>query len=642
MGEMNSSTQVTIKMADQQGELEVVNSDFRMVAGGFSVLKADLAPGLYKARAIVGGTRNESLFVVQAQAQPFCVTLDPLRFPSPVPLRDTTGDHHFQQQALVETRSPMDSGYYWLGDGGQILLNVRDAGDARFRQKVASPEQQNNYMRSFDGFRLSKAHQEEISLDFDQLALRDPDRGLMLLHVDLQPGYYILSYESADKETLAVPIPVVEGWQSQVFIDLEMPQSLDRPGHPDLSDMAIMMVPLGTAFDADDRELRLTEIARYSLLYGRFTTVPEQLREPIRNHSAKPILSLLVAHMSLLEKNPDRHFLKIAMDHIASMIGADFPDLLALHCALAKLDGIQPSLPKQGLPFPPLLRASWNMIADYPALMVPGSLVREVAKRLAPDGFWLTWLPSAAAIPTPSHNDIAVYGARSGASFHEKNPYDHFMHQMNMVTHALEPWQFAASRLNNLVTLSGAKKSAYSNVVRHALNPRSKPTLISPTRVTTRTFSKAFPPRFDDIFTRNKKPIYQTSWSSTSKNVRGRIRDSKHSMEKVAAKEVLHHMDETSAALIAIKNLAFHTSWGKTLKTIKENQAGLELLETLSNLQKSLLPVLQLIHSQKSDGDDFTRDELKQLQKELGVPMSVFRECLEDLEGKAIELELLS
>jgi hypothetical protein len=92
-------------------------------------------------------------------------------------------------------------------------------------------------------------------------------------------------------------------------------------------------------------------------------------------------------------------------------------------------------------------------------------------------------------------------------------------------------------------------------------------------------------------------------------------------------------VDEAQAALTASRQAA-EIIGRLDLSQWKAGAAGRNIVNGLTRLQKALLPVLQLIEIQRTDGDDFTLDELKQLQQQLGVPLSVFRESMDDLLDK--------
>ena len=108
----NSKTTVTVRIDDRQGELEIVDGSFRVINRGYGMLKADLKPGIYKARARAGNAQNEELFEVEPNAHPFEVPMDTLFFESPIPLNGTSTTHEYHQDALMTAtkEAPHDAG----------------------------------------------------------------------------------------------------------------------------------------------------------------------------------------------------------------------------------------------------------------------------------------------------------------------------------------------------------------------------------------------------------------------------------------------------------------------------------------------------------------------------------------------------
>lgn len=387
----NSKTCVTVAIQDLQGELEIVDGNFQVVQRGFGSLQGDFEPGIYKARARAGDVLREELFAVEPGAEFMDVALASLDFASPLPLQGTSTSHEYHQQALESATAgaPADLG---LGAGGGLLLSLRDPSDACMRQRGGASAERDNYRRSFAGLRLRNAD-GDLLLDFDLALKQEPDLGFALLNLDLSPGNYMLCYEPPGGEPVAMPMPVAPGWQTSVFLRVNLPQDLEAPGTVDLTDRAVMMSPLGTAFFPADHHFRLAEIARYALVQGRPVLDRKQVEEMLHEKFHNPMLGLLVAHVLLLRKAPPQALLRTVIGNLTGMIGQASPDVIALDLALSEIEGKKPSLPPSGLAFPPLLSASWEILARYPKLLAPGSKARAVASRLAPQGPWLAWKP---------------------------------------------------------------------------------------------------------------------------------------------------------------------------------------------------------------------------------------------------------
>ena len=391
----NSKTTVTVRIEDQQGELEIIDGRFRVVDRGFGTIQTALPPGIYKARARAGDARNEELFEVEPGATPFEVSLGSLLFASPVPLQDTSTSHEYHQHALAysTSASPLDAG---LGEGATLLLSVRDPSNACFMQQSASPEVQAAYMRSFQRFSL-QIPGGEMLIDLSDKAQLKPDEGYTVLNLKLAPGPYILIHEAEDESRTAMPIVAAPGWQTQVFIHVDLPRGLEALGHPNLADRAVMMAPVGQPFQPDDRYFRLTEIARFALMEGRPIIKGDALNQLLLEKFSNPIFGLFAAHLLLLKETPDRSLLGIVVDNLAAMLGDQFPDVAALRLKIDEIDGVSPDLHSDSISFAPLLRSSWNFMAEYPELISKVPLFRQIAGSIIFNGAWLAWQPAQGA-----------------------------------------------------------------------------------------------------------------------------------------------------------------------------------------------------------------------------------------------------
>ncbi len=516
----SSNIPVTVQIADRQGELEIVDGGFRVIAQGFGSLQFSLAPGIYKARARAGTVLTEKLFDVTDGGDPVSVLFEPLFFASPVPLNGTSTSHEYHQHAIsvASAGAPLDAG---LGRGAIFLISVRDPSDACMRQRTATQDVRDNYRRSFDGFRLHSAAGNML-LDFDAHAKRDVDLGFAVLNVHLQPGTYVLSYKMQDSERIAMPITVVQGWQTQAFIHVDLPADMGAPGRADLTDLALLMTPVGTLFSPGDTLFRLAELARLSLTQGRFAITNAQVDELLAEKFSHPILGLLVAHLLLLQDKPQCHLLETVIDHVAVMLGPDFPDVIAMRIAMARLDDKPSVFPTDRLTAPPLLRTNWDLLAAYPEFLPADSLNREIASCIIHRGLWLNWNPP---LPTPKTvtlvKNVMAIMVKLSARVKEKQPED---------------------------------------------------------------------------------------------------------------------VDDESAALAAINILIKTIRWRAVLKALSKSAKKHGLMTNFTSLQKSLMPTMQIIQTQFEDQENFTLEDLKQLCDDLGVPMPVLRESLEDLAGKMIGL----
>ena len=237
-----------------------------------------------------------------------------------------------------------------------------------------------------------------------------------------------------------------------------------------------------------------------------------------------------------MEKQPDIGLLKMLVDRLTQMLGADFPDVLALSLVLDHLNGIKPE-PINEPPFPPLLRASWRILAHYPELFPSDSLLCKAAAHLVSRGVWFAWKPIESRSEEYSSSLLAGVGSLYSAD-------------------------------------------VFSNLAQQL--------------------------PLDAIFN--------------------------HFKAKVATRDL---QDDVSVALSVIVMLAQTLPWETLFSHISIGLKERDLMAEFTNLQKSLLPTLQLIHEQLKEGGGFSIEEFKQLLAGLHVPLPVLYESLMDLATKA-------
>ncbi|MFH0726164.1 MAG: hypothetical protein V2B19_07420 [Pseudomonadota bacterium] len=391
----NYKAPVTVEVADRASWIEIFDGRFQVVAQGFGQIQTELAPGLYKARTQVGGAVREKMFAVDTGLPLPPVRLDPVAFPSPAPLQNTTTSHEYHQHAVAMATANAEPPIN-LGSGSSLLLSVRDPSRAPFEQ---TDHTRDAYARSYDGFSLCALDGSEL-INYDHAAKRDVGFGFAIRNAQLNPGHYLLKYQPAKREQVVLPIVTVMGWATQLFIHIEEGPSTSATRRPVLREAAVMMVPLGQPFHPGDRYFRLTEVARQALQQGRNILDRELMKDLLESKFANPVLGLFAAHLLLLDGKPRLELLRIVVDNLGGILGGDFPDVIALRCRLQQLEpsaGI--SGPIQGpMGFPPLLRASWEIVASLAAanetIFPAGSVSRQVADRLADNGIWMAWRPS--------------------------------------------------------------------------------------------------------------------------------------------------------------------------------------------------------------------------------------------------------
>jgi hypothetical protein len=391
---------VTIEVADRASQLEILDGVFRVVAQGFGQIRTELAPGLYKARTQVGTALQEKMFAVNQGTTSLSVLLDPVMFVSAAPLQDTATSHEYHQHAVAMATDNADPPIA-LGTGSSLLLSVRDPSRAPFEQ---TDQSRAAYARSFDGFSLCAADGNEL-LNYDLAAKHDIDLGIVSRNTLLDPGHYILKFQQAGLEPTALPIVTVPGWASQIFIHVETGPSATPVHRPVLREAAVMMVPLGQTFHPGDRYFRLTEVARQALQRGRNILNEQLMNELLDSKFGNPVLGLFAAHLLLLDPLPQQNLLRIVVDNLDGLLGFDFPDVIALRQKLQQLESPAGAAGMMQAPlvFPPLLRASWEIVAPLAmtedGIFPEGSVSRQISDRISDNGIWLAWRPRPLDLP---------------------------------------------------------------------------------------------------------------------------------------------------------------------------------------------------------------------------------------------------
>lgn len=393
----DSKMTVTVEVFDRAASLEILDGEFQVVARGFGRLEAELAPGLYKARASVGAAVQERIFAVEEGAPPMPVTLDPVRFASPVPLNDTSTSHEYHQAAVA---AALNEPPLVLGSGAGLLLSLRDPSDAPSTQTPASLFE---YARSFEGFRLYD-RAGSLLIDYDQAARRDPTYRYAVLNAELEPGSYVLYWAREGQPVVARPVFIAPGWVTQLFVLIETVGEGALP-RPNLADSSVQMAPLGCPDYPSERFFRLAEIARQSLLQGRNIVEHEVMNMLLGDKFGNPLLGLLAAHLLLLDAEPRLSLLHIVLGNLNAMLGPDLPDIVALRLRMQQLEHPDQAPPSDQKVFsPPLLRASWDILAQQAALdeefFPEESLCRQISDRVVDNGVWLAWRPQPALSTT--------------------------------------------------------------------------------------------------------------------------------------------------------------------------------------------------------------------------------------------------
>jgi hypothetical protein len=171
----------------------------------------------------------------------------------------------------------------------------------------------------------------------------------------------------------------------------------------DFDGAAMLFDTLNAGFSPDRPDLRVLEVARHALARGHNVIDARSMEELLSGKFANPMMGLMAAHLLLLDKQPNLDLAEVVIANTGTLIGADFPDLLALAWKLDCLKNGDAAPDAQRLlervKTPPMLQLSWHYLMeasrsvlgkvslDAQLLRLSGSVVSS--------SVWLSWVDTA-------------------------------------------------------------------------------------------------------------------------------------------------------------------------------------------------------------------------------------------------------
>jgi hypothetical protein len=133
------------------------------------------------------------------------------------------------------------------------------------------------------------------------------------------------------------------------------------------------------------------------------------------------MLSLLAAHLMLLEPSVDTVLLRKATNDLSRWLGAESADVMALRFKLRMLDrtATKPRRVDRAIAAPPMLHSSWSLIMSLDTefavpLLGQDDLAYRIASDTAIGGPWLTWTKSPPwKAPSPQGTQLPPSRAKS-------------------------------------------------------------------------------------------------------------------------------------------------------------------------------------------------------------------------------------
>jgi len=174
-------------------------------------------------------------------------------------------------------------------------------------------------------------------------------------------------------------------------------------------------------FSPQRPDLRVLEVARHALARGHNLIGDRAMAELLNGKFENPMMGILSANLLLLDKNPNLGLAETVVTNTATLIGADYPDLLALSWKLSNSKygrtnegqaGLDVAHLFERLKHPPLLQISWHFLMEAyrsaPDEAMFDDELRRLSSRLISSSVWLSWTSFPTPVPEPLPNDIGL------------------------------------------------------------------------------------------------------------------------------------------------------------------------------------------------------------------------------------------
>ena len=415
----NSDILLTVSAADQASEVFVIDGQFKVLARGIQRVELRVPPGIYRAKVRVGNKQSEKLFSVEPSEPDNhkLVELDAIEFSSPIPLERTSTSHEYHQQALRDETSVGPVPTANLGAGAALVIFLRDPSTLYFNLDAAGLE---TYAQNFRDFVLSDWDGQNCH-KLDEVGRLDANQGYLILSASVNPGAYALSRPTSDGVRLYLPLVVPAGWSLQTFVMMEPAGDNALVRRANFDDAAMALERPNAMFSPNRPDLKILELARDALARGHNIIGERAMEQLLMGKLENPMMGIFAAHLLLLDKNPNLSLAETVVANTAALIGADYPDLLALSWKLnyskyirtkegqAELDAI-PLL--QRLKHPPLLQLSWHYLMQAyrsaPDEAAFDADLRRLSSRLISSSVWLSWTSFPTPVPERRPSDTGL------------------------------------------------------------------------------------------------------------------------------------------------------------------------------------------------------------------------------------------
>jgi hypothetical protein len=369
-------------------------------------VEVGVVPGAYKVEFRTGVETHAQIVVVTEGEIREVWLNERLKVASAAPVKGSSTSHEYQRgPAAHESREPPLPSPPGQNGGSHLFLFVRD-------HDVEAWADDNPALglslHQLDGGLLYHLGRREGQSESD--GRYDAQGHWTSLHVNLDPGAYLLRLETPTKGVVQQVVHLCPGWQTQLFlVTRSYGRGAERRRQADLARGSLLMAKPGSGFQPEERQLYLTEVALRALADGR--SVPgaersEMMWEKFNN----PMLGLFGAFLHLRRPRVDPRLMRTVFDNLRELLGPH-PDVIALGWALVArwaaeghpaelLAPIRRAVEEAGaMTVPPMLRASCDAVGaatfTHPGLVAPDSLAERVTTRMLLASPWLLWTATA-------------------------------------------------------------------------------------------------------------------------------------------------------------------------------------------------------------------------------------------------------
>lgn len=398
---MTARIQLSVRTDMPTAEIAVIGPDFDLVDRGIGKLVTKQPKGIYSIKVRLGRETIERLVVLDRQKTETFEAMQ--RLASPIPILGTARSHEYQAEGTFRHTRRVD---FKSGKGAEIFLSTRywaseaDRAGRRRRHSAVHPAAGIGLYPWRSGSRSMPA----ALVDFEKTEWLDQTRDPWSAStVQVNPGVYVVGWNSKDGRHFEFPVVASPKWQTQIYLRRRIQNETEQFQASALSDLSITMERMSNAGGRADQNywnrMAMLDSARIALAHDR-PLLSRDVSNLLLRKFDNPILGILGLHMMLVarkqaagntrstsrsvdpELDPqinDPHLYDTVIRNLRSLVGGqNHPDVEAL--SLVSRD---PKVRARG-PFqsPPMFRAGWDVMIEASRKnpeLVPAPLWREVA-----------------------------------------------------------------------------------------------------------------------------------------------------------------------------------------------------------------------------------------------------------------------